>query len=97
MQGDIKVMGQHIKLAVPKIMSKAKVIDPIPNYKIIDQAMVDEEQWYTVRAYRVPIMEWVRASNKDWWYEHQHNGRHGIRFDMHEKLFTLFALRWEIK
>ena len=94
MKGDIVVMGQHIKLAVPKIMAKPKVINPIPNYKIIDQAMVDEEQWYTVRVYKPWIMEWVRSHPKTKQWEHPNNGRDGIRFDMHEKLFTLFALTW---
>lgn len=82
------------KITVPRIMAKPKVSTPIPTYKILDTATVDGEQWYTVRAYRVPIMEWVRASNRGWWYEHPNNGRDGIRFDMHEKLFILLSLRW---
>jgi len=79
---------------VPRITAKSKDPSPIPTYKILDKALVDNEQWYTVRVYCVPIMTWARASNRDWWYEHPNNGRDGIIFDMHEKLFTMLSLRW---
>ena len=79
---------------VPRIMPRPKVLSPIPIYKILDQAIVDGEQWYTVRVYLPPIMTWVRNNNKAWLYEHPSNGRDGIRFDIHEKLFTLFTLKW---
>ena len=79
---------------VPRIMPRPRMLSPIPKYKILDRAIVDGEQWYTVRVYRVPIMTWVRSSNKDWWYEHLNNGRDGIRFDMHEKLYSVLTLRW---
>lgn len=76
------------------MMPSSKVDSAIPNYKIVDQAIVDDEQWYTVRVYKPWIMEWVRSQTKSKQWEHPHNGYDGIRFDMHEKLFTMLALKW---
>jgi hypothetical protein len=90
----VVMTGFQSKKQVARIMPKPKVITPIPNYKIIDQALVDNEQWYTVRVYKTPIMSWLRNSDKKWQWEHSNNGVSGIRFDMHEKLFTLLALKW---
>ena len=86
--------GFQSKKLAARIMPKSKVATAIPNYKIIDQAVVDNEQWYTVRVYKTPIMSWLRNSDKKWQWEHSNNGVNGIRFDMHEKLFTLLALKW---
>ena len=64
----------------------------VPFFKVLDRGIVDDEQWYTVRVYRVPIMRFVRSQKRDWWWEHPHNGVDGIRFDIHGKLFTMLAL-----
>lgn len=64
----------------------------VPFFKVIDEAIVDDEQWYVVRVYRIPIMRFVRGQKRDWWYEHPHNGINGVIFDVHGKLFTLLAL-----
>ena len=89
--------GFQSKKLAARIMPSSKVNSAIPNYKIVDQAIVDDEQWYTIRIYKTPIMSWVRTSDKKWQWEHDNNGVDGIRFDMHEKLFTLLALKWPPK
>lgn len=86
--------GFQSKKLVARMTPASKVDSAIPNYKIVDRAIVDDEQWYTVRVYKTPIMSWVRNSNKKLQWEHDNNGRDGIRFDMHEKLFTMLALKW---
>lgn len=65
-----------------------------PPFRIVDQATVDDETWYTIRSYRKPVAAWVREHNPDLWVELTDDYPFGNQFDIHEKLFTLLALTW---
>lgn len=67
---------------------------PIPKFKILADAIVDDEQWYTVRIYRPEIMEWVNEQNPLWRDELRDTYPYGRQWDVHEKLFMLMSLKW---
>jgi hypothetical protein len=70
-----------------------------PAVKIIDRAIVDGEQWYTVSCSKAASM-WFRETHTDvedkLWYEHIDKGMyiHANAFDIHEKLYTLLAMKF---
>lgn len=68
---------------------------PNPKFKILEQAMVDGDQWYTVGCTK-EVSEWINTQPKEWRQEHIDDNWHFSlnRFDIHEKLYTLLALRW---
>jgi hypothetical protein len=70
-----------------------------PAVEIIDRATVDGEQWFTVSCSKEASM-WFRKTHQDvedkLWYEHIDKGMyiHANAFDMHEKLYTLLAMKF---
>ena len=81
-------------MTVPRIMPKPRVLSPIPKYKIMDKAIVDDEQWYTIRVYRPEIMQWINEQPSDWQVELKDMYPHGRQWDVHEKLYMILTLRW---
>jgi len=65
------------------------------NFEITDQAPVDGETWYTVACVSV-VCEWMREQPKELWHEHIDLRwiHYSNKFDIHEKLYTVLALRW---
>jgi len=66
-----------------------------PRVKIHDQSTVDGATWYTVGCYD-DTSEWLRSHDQELWHEHIEKmwaGYHNI-FDIHEKLYTMMALKW---
>lgn len=65
-------------------------------FEIIDGALVDDRQWYTVKCIDREIMKWVRLQPEDQWYEHiDVRGYIDLRIiDIHEELLTMLKLRW---
>ena len=64
-----------------------------PNFKIHDESVVDGEIWYTIDCDR-DVGAWLRDQPKEWRYELMAYGLTRCQFDIHEKLYTLLALRW---
>lgn len=72
---------------------------PVPAFKVLDQGMVDGEQWYTVGMTKT-TSAWFRDAFKNQenklWQDHIDTKGY-INFnqkDIHEKLFNLLVLRW---
>ena len=66
-----------------------------PNFKIHDESVVDGEIWYTVGCFD-DTSQWLRSQDRELWHEHVEQlwaGYHNI-FDVHEKLYTMLALKW---
>jgi len=64
------------------------------SYEIIDRGQVDSEQWYVVQA-EPKVASWVRTQNKDLWYDYKVGSYRVLdTFDVHEKLYTMLAMRW---
>jgi hypothetical protein len=65
------------------------------NFEVCDNALVDGEQWYTVQVMPC-VQEWVKQQEKNFWYEHFTANNYKVvnTFDMHERLYTMLALRW---
>lgn len=64
-------------------------------FKIIDQTLVDDEQWYTVQVHP-DIRLWVRQQPENMWQEHIDQRWYKVAntFDIHEKVYTMLAMRW---
>lgn len=70
-----------------------------PDVEILDRAKVDGDQWYTVSCSKEASM-WFRETHQDvedkLWHCHiddKWTSFHN-RFDMHEKLYTLLAMKF---
>ena len=61
-------------------------------FTILDQAPVDGATWYTVSC-ATEVSIWLREQPKELHHEALAHG-HWPQFDIHEKLYTLLALRW---
>jgi hypothetical protein len=66
----------------------------LENFKIVDSGIVDGDQWYTIRLYRHECRDWIKSHKKEWQHEHLTADCFGTMFDIHEKLYTLLALKW---
>lgn len=60
-----------------------------PNYEQMETALVDNEQWVSVKCNR-EIAAWVRGQNTKYWYEHK--GGVQVIFDLNDKLYTMLKL-----
>jgi len=70
-----------------------------PAIRILDQAQVDGETWYTVQCKPSLICGWVQEQDPNLWHRHEHIDKqwymHFNVFDMHEKLYTMLLLKWK--
>ena len=64
-----------------------------PKFEINAKAEVDGATWYTISCNK-EISAWLRSQPKEWRYEALAHGWSFPQFDIHEKLYTLLALRW---
>lgn len=66
-----------------------------PKFEIIDSALVDGEQWHTVRCAR-EVSAWVRSMNETQWYEHidQRGYLDKNIFDMDARLYTMLGMKF---
>ena len=66
-----------------------------PNFFIHDESVVDGATWYTVGCYD-DTSQWLRSQDQKLWHEHINNKFLVINhlFDIHEKLYTMLALKW---
>lgn len=65
------------------------------NFKIRHQCQVDGLTWYTVSC-TGEVAKWIRSQDREIWHEHI-DGKWNVihnTFDIHEKLYTLLALKW---
>jgi hypothetical protein len=85
MKGNISVLGQSIELSDV----------PSKRFEVVDQALVDDEQWYTLVTGSRECAQWIRTHDSTRQYEHP--GRHviGYIFDVHEQLYILLGLKWK--
>jgi hypothetical protein len=64
-------------------------------FSILDQAQVDGATWYTVSCSK-EVSAWMRVQPEE--LQHSHIDikwfMHTSKFDIHEKLYTLLALKW---
>lgn len=66
-----------------------------PKFEIIASALVDGEQWHTVRCAK-EVSAWVRTTKGTQWYEHidQRGYIHGNVFDMDARLYTMLGVKF---
>lgn len=67
----------------------------VNKFKIIDQAKVDDAQWYTVQVHP-DIRSWMCYQPEELWHEHIDQRWYKVAntFDIHEKVYTMLAMRW---
>ena len=69
-----------------------------PAIRILDQALVDGETWYTVQCKPSLVSGWVQQQDPNMWHQHVNENfwtKHFNVFDMHEKLYTMLILKWK--
>ena len=66
----------------------------MPAIRILDQAVVDGETWYTVQCKPSLVSGWVQEQDPNMWHRHINHTRYFDVFDMHEKLYTMLMLKW---
>lgn len=64
------------------------------SYTIEAQAMVDDEQWYTVRINKLDMLNWLRDQNSDHFDIHLTGHPYVTLADIHEQLYMMMVLRW---
>ena len=71
----------------------------LPAIRILDQALVDGQTWYTVQCKPSYISSWVQEQDPALWHRREHIDKnwymHFNVFDMHEKLYTMLMLKWK--
>jgi hypothetical protein len=63
-----------------------------PRITVLDWALVDEHQWYTVDL-DPAVATWVRQQCSEHWYQHSSNRFRPI-MDVHEHLYTMLRLKF---
>lgn len=78
-----------------EVFRKHHLIHGQLNFKIQHQCQVDGETWYTVSCTGA-VAKWIRSQDREIWHEHIIGKWDVIHntFDIHEKLYTLLALKW---
>lgn len=64
-------------------------------FKILDRDLVDGEPWVTVQIHP-DIRPWMHTQPEKMWYQHIDHNWYTVAntFDMHEKIYTMMAVRW---
>lgn len=69
-----------------------------PAIRILDQAQVDGETWYTVQCKPSLVSGWLQEQDPALWHRHEDVDKrwyvHFNVFDVHEKLYSMLQLRW---
>jgi|APFre7841882793_1041355.scaffolds.fasta_scaffold194807_1 hypothetical protein len=60
-------------------------------FTILDQAQVDSDTWYTVSCTK-EVCIWMREQSEE--LQYWHTDLTWNKIDIHEKLYTLMALKW---
>ena len=103
-KGEMMVISSGRQTGKSTYMQYAQQWEDIMNSKkpaveIIGRAVVDGEKWYTVSCNKTASI-WFRNTHRDvedkLWYGHIDNTwmAHQNCFDMHEKLYTLLAMKY---
>ena len=66
------------------------------NYRLLTTGTVDGETWYTVKCLKPEVAAWVREQDPNLWWENiDHAGYIALdTFDMHNKIYVMFKLKW---
>jgi hypothetical protein len=85
-----KAMTNKMAVIMPKIKKPQK-------FTVQTTAIVDGDQWYTVSCSK-DVLLWIKNSwpESKLWHEHinQNWTIYLNQFDIHEKLYTMLAIRW---
>jgi len=69
------------------------MMKPVTKFEINAKAEVDGATWYTISCTK-DIGEWLRTQPKELRYEALAHRWVLSQFDIHEKLYTMLALKW---
>ena len=93
--------GQITTLMAVRGTGKSTYMDIVnpPAVRILDQAQIDGETWYTVQCKPSLVSGWLQEQDTKLWSRHGHIDRkwyiHFNVFDVHEKLYTMMMLKWK--
>ena len=86
--------GKSMVIKIMKNRMYGTITTPA-KFTILDQAPVDGATWYTVSCVN-EVSTWLREQSKELQHSHVDNNRYFFvtKFDIHEKLYTMMALKW---
>lgn len=64
-------------------------------FEKVDEAIVDDEQWYTISTQQLDIAAWLRTQPKKVCVEQSTEWATYSYFDIHEKLYTMMELKFQ--
>jgi hypothetical protein len=96
--GEMLMIGMGRQTGKSTLNQMFKMISD-PPIKVLNKAIVDGEQWYTISCLRDTSI-WIRENyadqeDKTWFQNIDEKWQINFNvFDVHEKLYTLLVLRW---
>lgn len=92
-QGEILLFASARQTGKSMLNLCVSMMTPVTKFEINAKAEVDGATWYTVSCTK-DISEWLRTQPKELRYEALAHGWVLSQFDIHEKLYTMLALKW---
>jgi len=98
-----KILIPLLRKHVPKMLAEDILGVRPANYTLLSVVRINDVKWYRVRVPSSDVIEWIRSQDNELWHHEDFGvyaqGQHlrelgGIKFILHEKLYTIFALRW---
>jgi hypothetical protein len=83
---------QAVNSLLATIRNQRQNEPPPPKFKLIDSAIVDGKQWYTIDIVDKEIWFWLTQQEGTQW--HHYTGKHRPLVDLEEGLYALLLLRW---
>lgn len=98
-----KILIPLLRKHVPTMLAQDILGIQPANYTLLSVVRINDVKWYRVRVPTSEVIEWIRSQDNELW-NHEDFGIYeqgklirelgGIKFIIHEKLYTIFALRW---
>lgn len=93
--GEIMILSAGRQLGKSMLNQMYRSMMTPAKFSILDRAQVDGATWYTVSCVKEVSM-WLRDQSKELQYSHIDKNWtiYNNKFDIHEKLYTILALKW---
>lgn len=100
---DPKILIPLLRKHVPTMLAQDILGIQPANYTLLSVVRINDVKWYRVGVPTSEVIEWIRSQDNELWNHEDFGiyaqGKHirelgGIKFIIHEKLYTIFALRW---
>ena len=94
--GEMTIISAYRQTGKSTLNQMYGMLQQEPGHCIVDRAIVDNEQWYTIEVKGIEILRWLReqeGAERDWHHTKDISGIYNL-IDIKETLYTLLVLRW---